>query len=332
MSKTVVISGASAGVGRATARAFAERGCNVGLLARDAERLQAAAGEVEARGGRACAVPTDVADPDAVEAAAEQIEQTLGPIDIWVNVAMVTIFAPVHDIKPEEFRRSTEVTYLGTVYGTMAALRRMRQRRQGSIIQVGSALAYRSIPLQAAYCGAKSAIRGFTDSLRCELLHDNMPINLCMVQLPAVNTPQFDWALNKMEHKARPVPPIFQPEVPAEAIVFAAFNPRREIWLGLPTWQAILANRIAPGLIDKYLANYGYSSQMRSDPEPADAPANLFQTVPGRQGAHGSFDNKATDTAWTLWADEHRGTVIAAASAFLGALCLGVIQSRRRFG
>ena len=329
MSKTVVVTGASAGVGRATVRAFAEHGCNVGLLARDADRLSVAAAEVEARGGRACAVPTDVADADAVEAAAEQIERSLGPIDVWVNDAMVTIFAPVHEITPQEFRRQTEVTYLGTVHGTMAALRRMRERRRGTIVQVGSALSYRAIPLQSAYCGAKFAIRGFTDSLRCELLHDNMPIALCMVQLPAINTPQFDWALSRMPRKAQPVPPIYQPEVAADAIVFAAFNSRREIWLGHSSWQAIVANKLMPGLLDRYLARQGYSTQMRPEREPEDAPANLFHAVPGRQGAHGSFDDRAQAGAWTLWMTEHRAGLTAAGSALLGAACLGLLQRRR---
>ncbi len=321
MKQVAVVTGAGAGVGRAVARALAERGCAVGLLSRDGERLAAVAAEVEARGGRACAVPTDVADAAAVEAAADQIEQTLGPIDIWVNDAMVTIFAPVHAITPEEFRQQTEVTYLGTVHGTMAALKRMRPRRRGSIVQVGSALSYRAIPLQAAYCGAKFAIRGFTDSLRCELMHERLPISLCMVQLPAVNTPQFDWALSRMPRKAQPVPPIFQPEVAAEAIVFAAFNPRREIWLGLSSWKAILANKLAPGLLDRYLAQYGYSSQMRDEKQPEDAPGNLFAAVPGNRGAHGSFDNQASAASWTLWATEHRNA-LAVGAAVLGTAWL----------
>jgi len=218
MATTVVVTGASAGNGRAIARAFADAGCDVGLLARDPERLSVAASEIEARGQRGLAVPTDVSDPDAVERAAAEVESKLGPIDVWVNDAMVTVFAPVHEISPDEFKRATEVTYLGTVYGTMAALRRMRPRGKGSVVQVGSALAYRAIPLQAAYCGSKYAIRGFTDSLRVELMHDKVPINLCMVQLPAVNTPQFDWALTKMPRKAQPVPPIFQPEVVGRAV------------------------------------------------------------------------------------------------------------------
>jgi len=330
MNTTVVVTGAGAGVGRAAARAFAARGCNLGLLARDAERLEAAAREVRAHGGRACPVATDVSDSDAVEAAAERIERELGPIDVWVNDAMVTIFAPVHAITPAEFRRETEVTYLGTVYGTMAALKRMRPRARGSIVQVGSALSYRAIPLQSAYCGAKFAIRGFTDSLRCELLHDGLPINLCMVQLPAINTPQFDWALSRMPRKAQPVPPIFQPEVAARAIVFAAFSRRREIWLGTSSWKAILGNKVAPALLDRVLARQGYTSQMRDDPEPADAPANLFHSVPGHQGAHGSFDDRARRGSGTLWATERRNALMTAGSALLGALVLQFLQARRR--
>ncbi len=330
MSTTVVVTGAGAGVGRAAARAFAERGCNLGLLARDADRLEAAASEIRAHGRRACPVATDIADPDAVEAAAEQIERELGPIDVWVNDAMVTIFAPVHAITPAEFRHATEVTYLGTVYGTMAALKRMRPRARGSIVQVGSALSYRAIPLQSAYCGAKFAIRGFTDSLRCELLHDGLSINLCMVQLPAVNTPQFDWALSRMPRKAQPVPPIYQPEVAARAIVFAAFSGRREIWLGVSSWKAILGNKVAPALLDRYLARSGYTSQMRDEPRPSDAPANLFHPVPGRQRAHGSFDDKARTGALTLWATENRNALITAGSVLLGALGLTLSQARRR--
>jgi NAD(P)-dependent dehydrogenase (short-subunit alcohol dehydrogenase family) len=325
MPKTVVVTGAGAGVGRATARAFAVQGCNVGLLGRDAERLTAAAADVRTRGGEARAIPTDMADAAAVQAAADQIEHTLGPIDIWVNNAMVTIFAPFHEITPEEFRRQTEVTYLGTVHGTMAALKHMRSRQQGTIVQVGSALSYRAIPLQSAYCGAKFAIRGFTDSLRCELLHEKLPIHLCMVQLPAINTPQFDWALSRMPRKAQPVPPIFQPEVAAEAIVLAAFHPRREIWLGLPSWKAILANALAPGLLDRYLARTCYSSQMRDESQPANAPGNLFQPVPGLLGAHGSFDDQARTTAWTLWATRHRDTLVTVAG--LGFIAFGLAQA-----
>lgn len=329
MSKTVVVTGAGAGVGRAIARAFADRGCNVGLISRDEERLKAAAGEVEARGAKACVAPADVADAEAVEAAAARIESELGPIDIWVNDAMVTIFSPVHKITPAEYKRQTEVTYLGTVYGTMAALKRMRPRGAGSIVQVGSALSYRAIPLQSAYCGAKFAIRGFTDSLRTELMHERMPINVCMVQLPAVNTPQFDWAQSHMPEKAQPVPPIYQPEVAAEAVVFAAFNKRREIWLGGSAWKAILANKIAPGLLDTYLAKTGYSSQMRGEARPENAPYNLFEPVPGHQAAHGSFDSQAAGESGTLWYDQNCNAVLAGA-AVLGAALLLMLRPRRR--
>src|SRR3569833_606447 len=260
-SEVVVITGASAGVGRATVRAFAQRKAAIGLLARDTKGLEAAAREVRDAGGRALALPTDVADAEAVERAAEQIEQQLGPIDIWVNVAMATIYAPLHRITAAEYRRATEVTYLGNVYGTMAALKRMRARNRGTIVQVGSALAYRSIPLQAPYCGAKFAIRGFTDSLRSELLHDGIDVHLTMVQMPALNTPQFDWGLNKLPDRPQPVPPIFQPEVAAEAIVFAAYARRREVWVGSSTVKAILGNKLAPGMLDRYLARAGYSGQ-----------------------------------------------------------------------
>jgi NAD(P)-dependent dehydrogenase (short-subunit alcohol dehydrogenase family) len=247
VSEVVVITGASAGVGRATVRPFAKRRASIVLIARDTEGLQAAAEEVKAAGGRALPLAIDVADPDAVESAAERVESQLGPIDIWINVAMATIYAPLHRIAAEEFRRATEITYLGNVYGTMAALKRMRPRSRGTIVQVGSALAYRAIPLQAPYCGAKFAIPGFTDSLRSELLHDRINIHLTMVQMPALNTPQFDWGRNKLSKRPQPVPPIFQPEVAAEAIVFAAYTRRREVWVGGPTIKAILANKLAPG-------------------------------------------------------------------------------------
>lgn len=329
MSKTVVVTGAGAGVGRAVARAFADHGCNVGLISRDEDRLKAAAGEVEARGAKACVAPADVADPEAVEAAAEKIESALGPIDVWVNDAMVTIFSPLHKITPAEYKRQTEVTYLGTVYGTMAALKRMRPRGAGSIVQVGSALSYRAIPLQSAYCGAKFAIRGFTDSLRSELMHERMPINVCMVQLPAINTPQFDWALSRMPEKAQPVPPIYQPEVAAEAIVFAAFNKRREIWVGGSSWKAILGNMIAPGCLDRYLANTAYSSQMRAEPRAENAPSNLFEPVPGHQAAHGAFDTQAAVESKTLWYEENRNAILGGA-AVLGAALMLMLRPRGR--
>ncbi|HYZ25112.1 MAG TPA: SDR family oxidoreductase [Rhodopila sp.] len=320
MAQVVVVTGAGAGVGRATAREFARNGCDVGLIGRESERLEAAAAELRGFGVRAFAVPTDVADPDAVEAAVNRFEQELGPIDIWVNNAMVTVFSPVADVTPAEVKRATEVTYLGTVYCTMAVLKRMRTRQSGTIINVGSALAYRSIPLQAPYCGAKSAIRGFTDSLRSELLHDRAGIHVTMVHLPAVNTPQFDWALDKLGRQVQPVPPIFQPEVAARAIHFAAFNHRREIWVGFPTVTAILANRIAPGLADWYLAGSGYSGQMTDQPKSADAPSNLFAPVAGNYAAHGRFDSQARAESWEMFTSRHRDaiTIGLAGLALLG--------------
>ena len=306
----VVITGASAGVGRATAREFARRGCNVALLARNEARLDATADELREGGVKAVPIVTDVADAAAVEAAAERAEAELGPIDIWVNNAMATIFAPFDRISPEEFRRGTDVTYLGQVHGTMAALGRMRRRDGGTIVNVGSALAYRAIPLQSVYCGAKYAVRGFTDSLRTELLHDNSAVRLVMVHLPAVNTPQFDWALNKTGKRPQPVPPIFQPEVPARAIVDSAFHPRRrEVWVGLPTWKAIVANKFAPGLLDRYLAKAGYSGQLTEEPLPVDAPVNLFKSADGNYGAHGRFDDRAHAVSYQAEVSRHRGAV-----------------------
>jgi NAD(P)-dependent dehydrogenase (short-subunit alcohol dehydrogenase family) len=293
MPETVVITGASAGVGRATAHAFAAQGAQIGLMARGARALQAAAAEVEKRGGKALALPLDVADPNAVEAAADSVENQFGPIDIWVNCAMATIFAPFHRISPEEYRRATEVTYLGFVYGTMAALKRMRRRNRGTIVQVGSALSYRAIPLQSAYCGAKFAIRGFTDSLRTELMHDGADVNLVMVQMPALNTPQFNWARNKMSRRPQPVPPIFQPEIAADAIVYAAYSRRREVWVGGSSVQAIVANKLFPGLLDRYLAKNGYTGQLTDEPADPGQPDNLFDPVSGDPDTHGRFDSRA---------------------------------------
>ena len=320
MRKIVVITGAGAGVGRATVAEFARHGCDVALLSRDPDRLAEAAVEARRLGVRALPIPTDVADADAVEAAATRVEEELGPIDVWVNVAMATVFSPVSKLTPAEVRRGTEVTYLGQVHGMMAALRRMTPRNRGSIVNVGSALAYRSVPLQSVYCGAKFAIRGFTDSLRSEILHDKLNISLSMVDLPAVNTPQFNWALNKTGKRAQPVPPIFQPEIPARAIYFAAFHPRRQTWIGFPTVKAILANRIAPGLIDRYLASAGYSGQLSAEPTHADAPNNLFHPVPGKYGAHGRFDGRARDRSWEVFTSRHRTAMWAtiAAGAVLG--------------
>jgi NAD(P)-dependent dehydrogenase (short-subunit alcohol dehydrogenase family) len=317
-----VVTGASAGVGRATALEFAREGVDVALLARNEGRLEAAAEEVRGQGVKALPIVSDVADDDAVEAAATRIEAALGPIDIWVNNAMATIFAPIGRVTAEEFRRATEVTYLGQVYGTMAALSRMRKRDRGAIINVGSALAYRAIPLQSAYCGAKFAVRGFTDAVRTELMHDGSLVRLVMVHLPAVNTPQFDWALNKLGKRPHPVPPIFQPEVPARAIVEAALNPnRREVWVGMPTVMTILANKLAPGLLDRYLARTGYSGQLTEEPVPGDAPANLFKTAEGDYGAHGRFDSRARDVSYQALAFRHRG---ALALGLLGLGCLGL--------
>ena len=318
----VVITGAGAGVGRATARAFASAGYDVGLIARDLPRLEEAAGEVRAMGGRALAISADVADAAAIQAAADRVEAELGAIDVWVNNAMATVFATVQDTTPDEYRRGTEVTYLGQVHGTMAALRHMRPRRRGTIVNVGSALCYRSVPLQAVYCGAKSAVRGFTDSLRSELIHDKAGIHLTMVHLPAVNTPQFDWALNKLGHKSMPVPPVYQPEVPARAILFAATHKRREIWVGMPTVVAIMANRIAPNFADWFLSRSGYTGQITNVPEPADAPANLFAAVPGEYAAHGRFDSQARTASWEMFTDRHRAPLFAAAAMALMGLHL----------
>jgi len=291
---TVVVTGASAGVGRATAIAFAQKGCNVALIARGRQGLEGAKRDVEAAGGQALVLPLDVSDVDAVFAAADQVARHWGHIDIWVNNAMVTIFAPVQDIKPEEFRRVTEVTYLGQVYGTMAALKHMRPRNQGTIVQVGSALSYRAIPLQSAYCGAKFAIRGFTDALRSELKHERSPIRLTMVQLPAVNTPQFDWARSRLPRNLQPVPPIFQPEAIASEIVRAALEAPRELWIGRSTIKAIFGNMLVPLLGDRILAHEGYSGQMTAELAPPDRRDNLFEPVPADPGTHGRFDGVAS--------------------------------------
>ncbi len=326
MRKIVVITGAGAGVGRATATEFARNGCDLALLSRDPDRLEHAAAELRRFGVRALPIPTDVADSAAVEAAAEQVERELGPIDVWVNVAMATVFAPVHKLTAEEFRRGTAVTYLGQVHGTMAALKHMRPRNRGSIVCVGSALAYRAVPLQSVYCGAKFAIRGFLGALRSELYHDKIDITVTAVDLPAVNTPQFDWARDKMGRKAKPVSPIFQPEVPARAIYFGAFHPRRNIWVGFPTVKAILANRIAPGLIDRYLAKTGYTGQLTDERSDPDAPGNLFDPVPGAYGAHGRFDGQARSGGWEVFTSRHR--TAAWAAVLLGLVGLHLLARR----
>ncbi len=314
-------------MGRATVEEFARQGYDVALLSRDKDRLERAAADVRRHGVRALPIPTDVADAEAVEAAATKVEAELGPIDVWVNVAMATVFAPVSKLTAAEFERGTRVTYLGQVHGTMAALSRMRTRNRGTIVNVGSALGYRSVPLQSIYCGAKFAIRGFTDSLRSEIIHDKLDVHLTMVDLPAVNTPQFDWAMNKMGKKAKPVAPIYQPEVPARAIFFAATHRRRQVWLGFPTVKAILANRIAPGLIDKYLAKAGYTGQLSDQKLGPNAPANLFHPVPGDYGAHGRFDARSRTGSWEMFTDRHRTAFWAAAAI---AVIAGVHQVAKR--
>ena len=330
MGQIVAITGARAGVGRATAEHFARCGWDVALLSREPTGLQAAAEALRTRHGvRTLAIPTDVADADAVMAAAARIERELGPIAVWVNVAMATLFAPLKDITPAEFRRATEVTYLGQVYGTQAALSVMRPRNRGSIVNVGSALAYRAIPLQSAYCGAKFAVRGFTESLRSELLHEGVDVHLAMVELPAVNTPQFDWALNRTGHRAQPVPPVFQPEVAARAIHFAATHRRRQVWVGLPTLRAILANLLAPGLIDRYLAKAGYSGQITPQRLPRDAPSNLFLPVAGAYGAHGRFDGIARAQAGMVVSSLQRDALVGAGLLLAGLLAVAALRPRR---
>jgi NAD(P)-dependent dehydrogenase (short-subunit alcohol dehydrogenase family) len=313
--RVVVVTGASAGVGRATARAFAEEGASVGLLARGVEGLDATTKELEERGARALAVPTDVADPGQIADAAGRIENELGPIDVWVNDAMVTVFAPLHAITPDEFRRVTEVTYLGTVYGTMTALEVMRPRDRGVIVQVGSALSYRAIPLQSAYSGAKHAVRGFTDALRCELEHERSNVRLTMVQLPALNTPQFGWARSRMPRRAQPVPPIYQPELAAQAIVWASRRPRREFNVAATTTATILAQKLWPGMLDWYLAHTAYDSQQTNEPEDPGRPDNLFSPVAVDAGARGTFDERSHLASVQWWASKHRGQLAAAGVA-----------------
>jgi len=332
--QTVVVTGASAGVGRATAVLFAERGDRVALLARGEAGLAGAAREVRAAGGTALSLPVDVADPDAVDAAASSIEARHGPIDVWVNVAFSSAFARFTEITPDEYRRATEVTYLGYVNGTRSALARMAPRGHGTVVQVGSALAYRGIPLQSAYCGAKHAIQGFNEALRCELMHDGSGVWVTMVQLPAVNTPQFRWALSRLPNMAQPVPPIFQPEVAARAIVHAADHPRRrEYRVGGSTVMTLIANAVAPGLLDRYLAATGFSSQQTQEPRPPDSPANLWRPVDGAGsrdfGAHGDFDDRAHARSRQAWLSRHRGAAIGAAAVAGAALGAGRWAARR---
>ncbi len=327
--EVVVITGSSAGVGRATAHRFARDGARIALLARASKALDGAAREIRAMGCQVLAIPVDVADAAQVEAAATRVEQELGPIDVWINAAMATIFAPVSEITAEEFRRATDVTYLGAVHGTMSALKRMRPRNRGKIVQVGSALAYRAIPLQSAYCGAKFAIRGFTDALRVELMHDKSKVSVTMVQLSAFNTPQFQWARTRLPRRPQPVPPIYQPEVAARGIHYAAHHHRRELWVGYPAVKAIIGNGLVPWLADRILAKKGYSGQMGDEPVPADRPDNLFESVDHDFGTHGRFDDRSRKFSPQLWANTHRRGV---AAGLLGAALLAAhaVLARRR--
>jgi NAD(P)-dependent dehydrogenase (short-subunit alcohol dehydrogenase family) len=326
--RVVVVTGASAGLGRAIARAFAERGAAVGLLARGKEGLASAEREIRDRGGRALGVPTDVSDSRAVTAAADRIERELGPVDVWVNNAMVSVFSPVKEMDAAEYRRVTEVTYLGYVHGTLAALERMLPRDRGTIVQVSSALAFRAIPLQSAYCAAKHAIKGFTESLRAELLHDASAVRVTMVHMPALNTPQFDWVKSRLPNRAQPVPPIFQPEVGARAVVYAALHPeRRDLTVGGSTARAIVGNRVVPQLLDRYLARTGYRSQQTDEPDDPDRPDNLWEPVAGDHDAHGRFDSVARAHSMQLWMEEHRGWTLLAGAGLAGAMALALIRT-----
>jgi NAD(P)-dependent dehydrogenase (short-subunit alcohol dehydrogenase family) len=328
--RVVVVTGASAGVGRAAARAFAAHGDHVAVLARGEAGVRAATRDVEEAGRRALGIPTDVADLDAVEAAADRVESELGPIAVWVNCAFASVFAPFTEIRPDEFRRLTDVTYLGYVWGTRVALARMKPRGAGTIVQVGSALARRGIPLQSGYCGAKHAIDGFTESVRCELLHDRSPVHITVVQLPALNTPQFDWVLSRLEHEPQPVPPIYQPELAGRAVVWAADHPRRrEYWVGASTAATIVATSVAPGLLDRYLARRGYQSQQTSRPADPARPANLWEPVDASEdhGARGAFDARSQARSVQWWITRHRGVLVG---ALTGAGAVLTTRARRR--
>ncbi len=328
MSRTVVITGASAGVGRATAIAFARQGARVGLIARGEEGLEAAVRDVEQAGGTALANPCDVADPDGMDAAAERVERELGPIDVWVNNAMTAVLADTWEVTPADFRRVTEVTYLGYVHGTLAALARMRPRDAGVILQVGSALAYRAIPLQSTYCGAKFAIRGFTDSLRCELMHEKSAVRVTMVQLPGLNTPQFTSVRTTLRRQPRPVAPIFEPEVAAEAILFAADHRRREVWVGGNTVAIILANHLVPWAADRFLAKTNVDAQQTPMPLAAGRPDYLYEPLPGDQGAHGIFGDEAKPRSRQFELSRHRRALAAGTTALAAGVLAGARATR----
>ncbi len=323
--QVVMVTGASAGLGRAIAHAFAKRGARIGLIARNEEALHACSEEVRQLGGEALVLPLDVSDAAAMDQAASRLEEVFGPIDVWVNDAMASVFSPVKKMKPEEYKRVTEVSYLGYVYGTLAALHRMLPRDRGTIIQIGSALAVRSIPLQSAYCASKHAIVGFTDSLRCELYHDKSNVQLTVVQMPAMNTVQFTWVKSRLPDKPQPVPPIFQPEVAAEVVVHAAGvdRPRREYWVGSPTVEAIVGQMFVPGLLDRYLGKTGYKAQQTGEPDSPDRPDNLWHPVPGTHSARGPFDSRSCSFSPQVFADLHRGWFLTAGAVLLVAVVAG---------
>lgn len=330
--EVVVVTGASAGLGRAIVQRFAREGAAIGLIARGKAGLEGARRDVEEAGGRALVLPLDVADAQAVEDAAARVEQEMGPIDIWVNNAMASVFSPVKEMRAEEYRRVTEVTYLGYVHGTLAALRRMQPRDRGTIVQVGSALAYRGIPLQSAYCAAKHAIQGFCDSLRAELYHDGSNVWVTEVHMPALNTPQFDWVQSRLAGRAQPVPPIFQPEVGAGAVYWAAHNRRRELLVGLPTVIAVQGNKVAPGIGDHYLARNGVTSQQTDEPEDPHRPHNLWQPVDDTRdhGAHGRFDERASPRSRQLWFATHRDRIALAAGGVGAAVLAAIVRRTKR--
>jgi NAD(P)-dependent dehydrogenase (short-subunit alcohol dehydrogenase family) len=333
MTQTIVITGASAGIARATARLYGQRQASVALIARGKAGLEAAAQDVRSAGGTPLVIPADVADPDQVDAAAEQVQAELGPIDVWINVAFTSVFAPFTEISAAEFKRVTEVSYLGYVYGTMAALRCMKPRDAGTIVQVGSALSERSIPLQSAYCGAKHAINGFTESVRCELLHEGSGVHITVVQMPAVNTPQFSWVRSRLPRNPQPVPPIYEPEVAARGVVFAADHPaRKQYWVGESTAATLFAQKFAAPLLDRYLARTGYDSQQTGQKTDPGRPDNLWEPVDQRpgsdHGAHGSFDSKSHHASPQMWVSQHARQVSAAAAAAAGLG--GILAGRRR--